>query len=139
MKAILFVAMVIGMAPLTLVAQDDRPAFRPFRYDEDWNSLADPSHRSEWLDRLKYIGLGKEGWFVTLGAEIREKFEVLDQPGFGLGPYDPYGYLLQRYLLFVRRKFWQDAETFPFTLDPSHTGKRKMRHEYQLVCNGEPL
>jgi hypothetical protein len=69
------------------------------RYDEDWSLLADSSQRSDWLDALKYIGLGQPGWFVTLSGEVREKFELLDQPGFGTGPEDRTGYLLQRYLL----------------------------------------
>jgi hypothetical protein len=81
-------------------AQDPpRPAYQLMRYDEDWSLLADSSQRSDWLDALKYMSLGQPGWYVTLGGEIREKFELLDQPGFGTGPEDQAGYLLQRYLL----------------------------------------
>jgi hypothetical protein len=81
------------------MGQDGRPAYQLMRYDEDWSSLSDTSRRSDWLDSLKYISLGQPGWYVTLGGEIREKFELLDQPGFGKGPEDQTGYLLQRYLL----------------------------------------
>jgi hypothetical protein len=91
------IAAIAVLAPAC--AQDQRPAYRPFRYDEDWSSLADVSKRSDWLDPLKYISLGRPGWFITLGGEIRERYELLDQPGFGVGPADPNGYLLQRYLL----------------------------------------
>jgi len=80
-------------------AQDQRPAYQLMRYEENWYLLSDPSNRSDWLDPLKYISLGRPGWFVTLGGEIREKFELLDYPGFGAGPTDQNGYLLQRYLL----------------------------------------
>ena len=80
-------------------AQDRRPPFQLMRYDEDWSPLSDPSQRSDWLDPLKYILLGPPGWYLTLGGEIREKFELLDQPGFGTGPGDQNGYFLQRYLL----------------------------------------
>ena len=86
----------------TLVAQQvdvSRPAYQVFRYDEDWSSLADSSRRGDWLDPLKYISLGRPGWFLTLGGEIRERFELLDEPGFGTGPEDQNGYFLQRYLL----------------------------------------
>lgn len=82
-----------------LFAQNQPPAYQLMRYDEDWSSLSDPLKRSEWLDSLKYISLGRLGWYLTLGGEIREKFELLDQPGFGIGPEDQNGYFLQRYLL----------------------------------------
>ena len=86
--------------PRRAFAQDPpRPEYRLMRYDEDWSPLADSSRRSDWLDNLKYIPLGSPGWFFTLGGEIREKFELLDQPGFGTGPEDRTGYLPQRYLL----------------------------------------
>ena len=76
-----------------------RPGYQLMRYEEDWSALADRAQRSDWLDPVKYIPLGPSGWFVTLGGEIREKYELLDEPGFGLGPKDQNGYLLQRYLL----------------------------------------
>jgi hypothetical protein len=47
---------------------------------------------------LEVYCVGAPGWYVTFGGEIREKFELLDQPGFGTGPADQTGYLLQRYL-----------------------------------------
>jgi len=78
---------------------ETRSVFQPFRYDEDWSFLSDNSRQTDWLDRLKYIPLGGENWYVTLGGEIRERFELLDQPGFGTGPEDKNGYFLERYLL----------------------------------------
>jgi hypothetical protein len=97
-------ALVCWPAASTATAQEAanseaRPSFRPFRYDEDWASLADRSKRTDWLDPLKYIGLGRPGWFATIGGEIRERYELLDQPNFGAGPADENGYFLQRYLL----------------------------------------
>ena len=77
----------------------ERPLFQPFRYDEDWRALEDRSTHTHWLDALKYISLGRAGWFITIGGEIRERFELLDHPGFGSGPADVNGYFLQRYLL----------------------------------------
>ena len=75
------------------------PSFQPFRYDEDWSTLADKSTHADWLDPLKYISLGRPGWYAATGGEIRERFELLDQPSFGVGPEDDNGYFLQRYLL----------------------------------------
>src|SRR5215813_2826721 len=81
------------------IAPEARPAYQPFRYDEDWSFLSDNSRYSEWLDRLKYISLGGEDWYATIGGELRERYERLDEPGFGTGPEDKNGYFLQRYLL----------------------------------------
>ncbi len=86
-------------AVVPALGQSARPAYQLMRYDENWSLLADRSQRADWLDRLKYVSLGRAGWYLTLGGEAREKFELLDQPGFGLGPEDRNGYLLQRYLL----------------------------------------
>ena len=84
--------------PASVRAQDQRPAYQSFRYDEDWSPLSDASRRKDRLDSLKYISLRQSGWYITLGGEIRERYELLDQPGFGTGPADSRGYLLQRYL-----------------------------------------
>src|SRR5579872_3039817 len=103
-RLLLAVTAIAIVAPAR--AQDGRPAYQMMRYDENWSVLADSSRRSDWLDGLKFIPLGGPGWYLTIGGEIREKFELLDQPGFGRGPEDPNvgpsdqnGYLLQRYLL----------------------------------------
>jgi hypothetical protein len=50
------------------------------------------------LDRLKYLGLGREGWYVTIAGEARERYDRIDYPGFGSGPPDRNGFFLQRYL-----------------------------------------
>ena len=93
-------SMVFLLASACLLAQDQRPAYQLFRYDEDWSYLADPSRqRTDWFDALKYIPLSRSGWYATIAGELRERFELLDQPGFGVGPEDTNGYFLQRYLL----------------------------------------
>jgi hypothetical protein len=96
---VIVVRLALVVLAAVAFAQENRPAFQPFRYDENWSFLADGSRRTDWLDRLKYIPLGPSGWFVSLGGELRERFELLDQPGFGTGPVDQTGYFLQRYLL----------------------------------------
>ena len=100
----LVTALVGWLIPSSAVSQqipnaDARPSFQPFRYDENWSPLADGPKRTDWLDPLKYIPLGRDGWFATIGGEVRERFELLDQTSFGVGPEDDNGYFLQRYLL----------------------------------------
>lgn len=69
------------------------------RYDEDWSLLKNPDCVQEPLDRIKYFALGHEGWFLSIGGEIRYKYENYDNPGFGTDPSSPNGYVLERYLL----------------------------------------
>ena len=62
-----------------------RPAYAPERYDEDWSFLRDPSKRTDLFDPIKWIPLGKGGsLFLTLGGELRERFQDIRNQGFGL-------------------------------------------------------
>lgn len=96
-----FFVVAVMASSLAAVAQTQnvRPQYKLFRYDEDWSVLAYSTSPQDWLDPLKYIRLGREARYLTLGGSMQEKYELLNQPGFGTGPYDRYGYLLQRYLL----------------------------------------
>ena len=69
------------------------------RYDEDWSFLQDSQCVREPLDHLKYISLGREDLFLSIGGEIRYKYENYLNPGFGTDLATPSGYFLQRYLL----------------------------------------
>jgi hypothetical protein len=76
-----------------------RPILQPLRYDENWSLLADRDCKKEALDSFKYIPLGPSGWYVSMGGEIRYKYERYENPGFGSDIKTPSGYILQRYLL----------------------------------------
>jgi hypothetical protein len=75
------------------------PPYQQQRYDEDWSYLRDPERRTDPLDRLKYISLNDNGWYVSLGGEARWRYEYFSEFAFGAGPQDKNGYWLQRYLL----------------------------------------
>lgn len=64
--------------------QSGRPEIQQHRWDEDWRPLCDPARRTEPLDRLKCITLAP-GATLTLSGELRERFETVDAPGFGIG------------------------------------------------------
>jgi len=89
---------------LSLIAQvqDDSPApvrtYNLLRENDDWNFLADPSLRSDFWDPIKYIPLGCEACYVSLGGEIREAFEQVGNDNWGKQPYMN-AFLLQRYTL----------------------------------------
>jgi hypothetical protein len=76
-----------------------RPVLQPLRYDEDWSLLADRDCKTEAIDDIKYIPLGSRNWYLSIGGEIRYKYERYENPGFGTDARTPSGYILQRYLL----------------------------------------
>lgn len=81
-------------------SKPSHPSPKLIRYDEDWSALRDPKLRSEWLDSLKYIPLAHcDECFLTIGGEIRQRYESFRNPTWGLDPMDNSGYLLQRYML----------------------------------------
>lgn len=75
------------------------PPFKLLRYDEDYRYLRDPAMRADFWDPAKYVPFGSPGWFVSLGGEIRERFEDYSASNFGVpGPRGD-GYLMHRALL----------------------------------------
>jgi hypothetical protein len=80
------------------VAPAGHRAYMQNMANEDWSFLKDKSLHDDFLDPVKYIGLGREDWHMTLGGEIRirpEGFRIRGAPG---QPSFIDSYLLQRYL-----------------------------------------
>src|ERR1700682_2529005 len=82
------VAIVVACSACSSHAQTPtsvRPAYTAERYDEDWSFLRDASKRTDLFDPIKWIPLGKdESWSLTLGGELRERFQDVRNPAFGL-------------------------------------------------------
>jgi Alginate export len=82
------VPFVIACIPRISHAQDSRPArpaYAPERYDEDWSFLRDRAKRTDLFDPIKWIPLDKDdSLFLTLGGELRERFQDIRNQGFGL-------------------------------------------------------
>lgn len=96
----LFVILVFFFTPTTYAqCEKQRPVLQPLRYEEDWSLLANPDCKKEALDDLKYISLRRENWYVSIGGEIRYRYENYENSGFGTDPETASGYILQRYLL----------------------------------------
>ena len=51
------------------------PAYSLLRENEDWSFLRDTSLRHDVWDPLKYIRLGSDDWYLTIGGEVRGVFE----------------------------------------------------------------
>ena len=76
------------------------PAYDILRFNENYSALSNPSNRCDWFDRIKYIPFttNNPSWYMSLGGELRERFEAAHDPGFGVqGDHD--AYWLQRITL----------------------------------------
>jgi hypothetical protein len=81
-------------------AATTRPAYKTFRYDEDFSTLADPAQRTLPLDELKYLRLADHPRVtLTLGGEARTRYEYYGEPGFGRRGRAYDDFVLQRLLL----------------------------------------
>jgi Alginate export len=99
--------------PSSQTAPSAPPSYKQLRYEEDWSFLRDPTRRADVLDRIKYIPLGdKEDWYLTIGGEARMQYERFGNPGWGRGPEDGGGYLLQRYMLHADLHLGDRARVF---------------------------
>ncbi len=90
------------------------PPFQQLRYLEDYSYLQDESLRREPLDRLKYIPLrkGKPDWYLSIGGEIRQRYEAFRNDNWGRAPADNNGYSLQRYMLHTDWHFGKNVRAF---------------------------
>jgi hypothetical protein len=79
-------------------ADPERPAPQLNRAAEDWSVLADPALRTEPLDSLKYIHLWGDDpkTYLSLGLTLRERFESVDAPLFGVKGHTEDSYDLHR-------------------------------------------
>ena len=64
------------------------PPYTLLRFNEDYSYLADPARRTESFDAVKYISLSADDplSYLSLGADLRERYENFTYPGFGVSP-----------------------------------------------------
>jgi hypothetical protein len=67
------------------------------RENEDWSFLSDSATRDDFWDPIKYIPLGANGSYVSLGSEVREVFERVGNDNWGKQNYTN-AFFLQRYM-----------------------------------------
>ena len=79
--------------------------------DEDWSFLKDPSLRQDLWDPLKYIPLGPEGWYLSIGGGAREVLEQVGNDNWGKQPYTNTFYL-ERYVLHTDWHFGKYFRTY---------------------------
>ncbi len=79
-------------------ASTSRPSYRLDRSEEDWCFLNDPALRTDLWDPIKYISLGREGWYLSLGGELRPMYEFYREDNWGAGTQDDNGHYLNRFI-----------------------------------------
>jgi len=76
------------------------PAYQQLSYDEDYSYLRDQGCRADLWDPVKYVPFDSSGeMYVSLGGQVRERYEYFNNANWGLGPQTANGYLLQRYMI----------------------------------------
>jgi Alginate export len=112
MRCFAFWVALFPALALCAQVQDESPApvrtYTLLRENDDWSFLADKSLRSDFWDPIKYIPLGSEACYVSLGGEIREAFEQVGNDNWGKQRYMN-AFLLQRYML---HSDWHLGENF---------------------------
>ncbi len=87
------------------------PSFN--RWQENWGALANPCVPRKPLDRLKYIPLSSDpSWYLSLGANLRERFELNNTPLFGLGGSKPDSWVIQRAEVHADARFGEHVQAF---------------------------
>ncbi len=122
----LLLSLVMQLPPTAAARAEDtpRPAFGKLRQDEDWSSLRDPARRSGPLDALKHIPLDRSGSiYLSLGGELRERYEYTRHPAWDDDPQDKRGVFLQRYILHGDLHLGPDIRFFAQLLSALESGR----------------
>jgi hypothetical protein len=99
-------------AQQTSTAVSRAPPYKLLRYDENYRYLQDPAMRTDWWDPIKYIPIGPYNWFLSLGGEVRERFEDYTAANFGVPGRTADSYLLHRALVHADLHFGDSARGF---------------------------
>ncbi|WP_431825397.1 alginate export family protein [Burkholderia sp. F1] len=101
-----------------------RPAAMFNRWQEDWSALADPCVPRKPVDALKYLPLGGDpSTYLSLGANLRERFELNHAPLFGLGSARGDDYVIQRAEMHADLRYRGHVQAFFQFVDARPFGK----------------
>ena len=91
-------SLMLALAALPALACETGVA--KLRFQDDYSCFKDPANRDGLLDQLKFIPLGDAGTIsLSLGGEIRQRYEYTQNPAFGADPQDENGVWMQRLTL----------------------------------------
>lgn len=106
---------MLGLGGTAALAQTSasRPSYESHRFNEDWSPLRNPALRTDAFDPLKWIPLNSDGSaYLTLGGELRARYESSGDPVFGLGSPRRNDYTLLRSFLFADLHLGPNARVF---------------------------
>jgi hypothetical protein len=91
---------------INLDAPATAPSYKPLRFEEDYSKLANEASPRDVFDDLRYIPFVKDSpdWYLSLGGELRERFEAIDHDNFGIQSGSD-SFLLQRIVLLADLHF----------------------------------
>ena len=95
------VASSLCHAQATAPPANQPPQYTLTRWDEDYRYLRDPAEGEahDFFDPIKYIKLNNKGdIYLSLGGQVRYRYEFFNDFNFGAGPQDDDGYHLIRML-----------------------------------------
>jgi hypothetical protein len=111
--ACMLASMVVAAEATDDNADPQRPTVLFNRWHEDWSVLADPAIPHEPLDNLKYIPLSSDpNTYLSLGANVRERYEYNDAVNFGAGDSPSQSYLLSRVETHADLRVAEQFQTF---------------------------
>lgn len=113
-------------ACLTAPAQETEATtpFKLIRYEESWSRNGNAGLAGDLFAPLKAIPLGSsDGWQLTIGGEVRQRYENFRNPTWALDPADDSGYLLQRYMLHTDLHLGRRARFFGQLKSNFETGR----------------
>jgi hypothetical protein len=125
MYALLLWASLMSQATLAPASDLELPAYQKLRYDEDYSYLRDPTKRTDWFDRIKYIPLSEDGEnYLSIGDLVRERYEYTHNPLWGEDPQDKRRVFLQRYMLHADFHLGKLARAFSQLQSAIESGRR---------------
>lgn len=93
-------AVVVSLVAVAKVHAEETCHVTPakLRYDDNFECFRDPANREGFPGVFKFIPFNETGdAFLSLGGEIRQRYEYTHNPAFGADPQDEAGVWLQRY------------------------------------------
>jgi Alginate export len=82
------------------------------RSSEDYSYLKNPANRTDFFDPIKYMPFSDNpDWYLSLGGQVRDRFDYFNNSNFGAGPRDN-GFNLLRMLVNADVHFGPNFRTF---------------------------
>lgn len=117
---------ILGLC-LLLSAPEESPAQSPYqklRYEENWRPSEGRPAEADFFTPIKFVPLNHQTTsYLSLGGEIRQRYEYTRNPTWGDDPQDAHGVYLQRYILQADLHFTRNLRVFTQVLSALESGR----------------